>query len=89
LEGGLTDVSGRPVRDCNFYLIFAWNEFLFALVPIRTAVTTYTVQITQYFGGQSNFWAKISAMSMLGTLPIFIIVGFLRVTWFVAYRWAR
>jgi multiple sugar transport system permease protein len=61
-----------------FTFIFAWNEFLFALVLTRTEVTTYTVQITRYFGGQSNFWAKISAMSMLGTLPIFIIVGFLQ-----------
>ena len=39
---------------------------------------TYTVQVTHYFGGQSNFWAKIAAMSVLGTLPIFIIVGFMQ-----------
>ena len=44
----------------------------------RTEVTTYTVQVTHYFGGQSNFWAKISAMSVLGTLPIFIIVAFMQ-----------
>ena len=61
-----------------FTFIFAWNDFLFALVLTRTEVTTYTVQLTGYFGGQSNFWAKISAMSMLGTLPIFVIVGFLQ-----------
>jgi multiple sugar transport system permease protein len=61
-----------------FTFIFSWNEFLFALVLTRSEVTPYTVQITRYFGGQSNFWAKISAMSMLGTLPIFIVVGFLQ-----------
>jgi multiple sugar transport system permease protein len=61
-----------------FTFIFSWNEFLFALVLTRSEVTTYTVQITGYFGGQSNFWAKISAMSMLGTLPIFVIVTFLQ-----------
>ena len=61
-----------------FTFVFAWNEFLFALVLTRTEVTTYTVQITHYFGGQSNFWAKISAMSVLGTVPIFIIVGFMQ-----------
>jgi multiple sugar transport system permease protein len=61
-----------------FTFIFAWNDFLFALVLTRTEVTTYTVQLTRYFGGQSNFWAKISAMSMLGTLPIFIVVAFLQ-----------
>ncbi|MCW5619500.1 MAG: carbohydrate ABC transporter permease [Burkholderiales bacterium] len=61
-----------------FTFVFAWNEFLFALVLTRTEVTTYTVQVTHYFGGQSNFWSKISAMSVLGTLPIFIIVGFMQ-----------
>ena len=60
--------------------VFAWNEFLFALVFTRTEVTTYTVQVTHYFGGQSNFWAKISAMSVLGTLPIFIVVAFMQRT---------
>jgi hypothetical protein len=33
-----------------------------------TQVLTYPVQISQYFGSQSTFWAKISAMSVLGTL---------------------
>ncbi len=61
-----------------FTFIFAWNEFLFALVLTRTEVATYTVQVTHYFGGQSNFWAKISAMSVLGTLPVFIAVAFMQ-----------
>jgi len=61
-----------------FTFVFAWNEFLFALVLTRTEVTTYTVQVTHYFGGQSNFWAKISAMSVLGTLPIFVVVALMQ-----------
>ena len=61
-----------------FTFVFAWNDFIFALVLTRTEVTTYTVQVTHYFGGQSNFWGKISAMSVLGTLPIFIVVGYLQ-----------
>lgn len=55
--------------------IFSWNEFLFALVLTRTQVLTYPVQISQYFGSQSTFWAKISAMSVLGTLPVFFAVA--------------
>jgi multiple sugar transport system permease protein len=58
-----------------FTFIFAWNDFIFALVLTRTEVITYTVQVTHYFGGQSNFWSKISAMSVLGTLPVFIAVA--------------
>jgi multiple sugar transport system permease protein len=61
-----------------FTFIFAWNEFLFALVLTRSAVTTFPVQVTHYFGGQSNFWAKIAAMSTLGTIPIFITVAMLQ-----------
>ena len=61
-----------------FTFVFAWNEFLFALVLTRTGVTTYTVQVTYYFGGQSNFWTKIAAMSVLGTLPVFIAVVFMQ-----------
>lgn len=58
-----------------FTFVFAWNEFLFALVLTRTEVVTFPVQVTHYFGGQSNFWAKIAALSVLGTLPIFIAVA--------------
>ena len=61
-----------------FTFVFAWNDFIFALVLTRTDVATYTVQVTHYFGGQSNFWGKISAMSVLGTVPIFIAVGFMQ-----------
>jgi multiple sugar transport system permease protein len=58
-----------------FAFIFSWNEFLFALVLTRTEVITFPVQVSQYFGAQSTFWAKISAMSVLGTLPIFFAVA--------------
>ncbi|WP_109142843.1 carbohydrate ABC transporter permease [Bradyrhizobium sp. SUTN9-2] len=58
-----------------FTFVFAWNDFLFALVLTRTEVITFPVMLTHYFGGQSNFWAKIAAMSVLGTLPIFVAVS--------------
>ncbi|MFN3259181.1 MAG: carbohydrate ABC transporter permease [Pikeienuella sp.] len=61
-----------------FTFVFAWNEFIFALVLTRAEVTTFPVQVTHYFGGQSNFWAKIAAMSVLGTIPIFIAVTLLQ-----------
>jgi multiple sugar transport system permease protein len=61
-----------------FTFVFVWNDFLFALVLTRTEVVTYTVQVTHYFGGQSNFWAKIAAMSVLGTVPVFFAVASLQ-----------
>ena len=47
-------------------------------VLTRTQIVTFPVQITHYFGSQSTFWAKISAMSVLGTLPIFFAVATLQ-----------
>ena len=61
-----------------FTFVFAWNEFLFALVLTRSEVTTFPVQVTHYLGAQSNFYSKIAAMSVLGTLPIFVAVAMLQ-----------
>jgi multiple sugar transport system permease protein len=66
------------VATAIFAFIYSWNEFLFALVLTRTRVITYPVQISQYFGPQSTFWAKIAAMSVLGTLPVFVAVAALQ-----------
>ncbi len=61
-----------------FTFVFAWNDFIFALVMTRSDVTTYPVQVSHYFGAQSNFWAKIAAMSVLGAAPVFVAVAFLQ-----------
>ena len=58
-----------------FTFIFAWNDFLFALILTKSEVVTYTVKVTGYFGSQSTFWSKIGAMSMLGVLPMMFVVG--------------
>ena len=61
-----------------FTFVFAWNDFIFALILTRTEVITFPVQLTHYMGGQSQFWSKISAMSVLGSLPVFIAVTLLQ-----------
>ena len=71
-------VRGGLFATAVFAFVFAWNDFLFALILSRSQVVTFPVQVTHYFGGQSNFWAKIAAMSVLGTLPIFIVVATLQ-----------
>lgn len=58
-----------------FTFLFAWNEFIFALALTRSKATTFPTQATHYFGVDSTFWAKISAMSMLGMTPIIIVVA--------------
>jgi multiple sugar transport system permease protein len=57
-----------------FAFIFAMNEFVFAVVLTRSQVVTFPVQITHYFSEQATYWAKISALSVLGSLPVFIAV---------------
>jgi multiple sugar transport system permease protein len=71
-------VRGGLFATAVFTFVFAWNEFIFALVLTRSTATTFPVQVTHYFGGQSNFWAKIAAMSVLGTVPIFVAVALLQ-----------
>lgn len=58
-----------------FTFVFAWNDFLFALVLTRSQVVTFPVQVTGYFGSQSTFWSKIGAMSMLGVIPMLLVVA--------------
>ena len=57
-----------------FTFIFAWNDYIFALILTRTDVVTFPVQVTSWFGQQFVFWARIGAMSIMGTLPIFFAV---------------
>ncbi len=71
-------VKGGLFATAVFTFVFAWNDFIFALVLTRNNAITFPVQVTHYFGGQSNFWAKIAAMSTLGTIPIFIAVAMLQ-----------
>ena len=68
-------VKGGLFATAVFAFIFAWNDFIFALVLTRTEVVTFPVKVTSFFGQQQTFWAKIGAMTILGTLPIMLVVG--------------
>lgn len=57
-----------------FAFIMAMNEFVFALVLTRSHIVTFPVQITHYLSEQATYWAKIAAMSMIGSLPVFFAV---------------
>ena len=59
-----------------FTFIFAWNEFAFALVLTGHNVITYPVKLTTYFGQMQAFWNLAGAMSIFGTIPIFLAVTF-------------
>lgn len=68
-------IKGGLFATAVFAFVFAWNDFVFALILTRSEVVTFPVQVTGFFGAQSTFWSKISAMSMLGMIPMFFIVA--------------
>jgi hypothetical protein len=73
-ESALIDGCTRWQALTKVILPVARNS-IFALVLIRTEAMPFTVQLSGYSGAQSTIWAKISGMSMLGTLPISLAVA--------------
>lgn len=56
--------------------IFAWNEFLFALVITRRETITLPIAITRYMAYEGTEWGKISAAAIVIMLPV-VVFGFL------------
>ena len=56
-----------------FTFIFAWNEFLFAVVLTRVNATPVTVGIASMFGAQSSFLGQVSWLSWIALAPIFVL----------------
>lgn len=55
--------------------IFAWNEFLFALLFMtRDAMRTVTVGITMYPGQYETPWGTVFAAATIVTLPLVVVV---------------
>ncbi len=63
--------------------IFAWNEFLFALVISANDSVTLAVAITRYMGYEGTEWGKLAAAAAVMMLPG-IIFGFLIQRYMVA-----
>ncbi len=62
------------VATTVFAFIFAWTEFLFAVVFTRTNAVTLPVAISGFTGGQGSNWGRACALAMVATLPVFILV---------------
>jgi multiple sugar transport system permease protein len=56
-----------------FTFIFAWNEFLFAVVLTRVNAVPVTVAISGMFGSQSAFLGQVSWLSWISLLPVFVM----------------
>ncbi|HDN84343.1 MAG TPA: carbohydrate ABC transporter permease [Candidatus Aerophobetes bacterium] len=56
-----------------FCFIFAWNEFMFALILTREAAKTVTVQLSSFQAPTSIMWGKMSALIIIAIVPILIM----------------
>jgi multiple sugar transport system permease protein len=58
-----------------FTFVFAWNDFIFALVMTRSAVTTYPVQVTHY--PRTRYFCKAATATSTGSVPSMLIAAIL------------
>jgi multiple sugar transport system permease protein len=62
-------VAPGLVVTALFCFIFAWNEFLFALILTRQAAVTIPVQLAQFQAPTKILWGEMSAFATVGILP--------------------
>jgi multiple sugar transport system permease protein len=64
------------VVSALFVFVFAWNEFLFALMFTRSHVRTLPVVLSELIGGHGIQWGELSALSLIAIIPGVILVVF-------------
>jgi len=52
-----------------FSFVFAWNEFMFALLLTRRSVRTLTIIVPSLVGGHEILWGEIAAIGTLAIIP--------------------
>jgi len=57
----------------TFAFIFAWTEFIFAVVITRTNAFTLPVAIAGFTGSQGSNWGQASALAVVATAPVFAL----------------
>jgi len=74
----LVPISLPGIVSTGMYTFLqAWNEYLFALTLTKTIdMRTVPIGIQQLMGQQSYEWNEMMAMSVLGCLPVLLLVLF-------------
>jgi len=62
-------VAPGIVAVALFSFVFAWNEFMFALLFTRRSVRTLTIIVPSLVGGHEILWGEIAAIGMVAILP--------------------
>ncbi len=66
-------VAPGVVAVSLFSFVFAWNEFMFALLLTRRNVRTLTIIVPSLVGGHEILWGEIAAIGMVAILPGIIL----------------
>jgi multiple sugar transport system permease protein len=70
-------IGGGLVATSIFSVIIAWNEFLFALLFVRTpSLLTLPLKIVNFIGEYETLWGELMAIGILATLPILLFSGY-------------
>ena len=62
-------VTPGLVATALFSFIFAWNEFMFALLLTRRSVRTLTIIVPSLVGGHEILWGEIAAIGTIAIIP--------------------
>jgi len=62
-------VTPGLVATALFSFIFAWNEFMFALLLTRRTVRTLTIIVPSLVGGHEILWGEIAAIGTIAIIP--------------------
>ena len=69
--------SGSIVATAIFCVIIAWDEFLFALLFIRTpGLQTLPLKIVSFITEYETMWGELMAIGLLATLPVLLFSGY-------------
>ncbi len=61
-----------------FCFIFAWNEFMFALILTREAAKTVTVKLAEFQAPTKILWGEMSALATISMVPVIAFAVFLQ-----------
>jgi multiple sugar transport system permease protein len=67
------------VATAIFSIIMAWNEFIYALLFLRTPdAFTLPIHIANYITEYETLWGPLMSIGLLSSLPVLILSGFLQ-----------
>jgi multiple sugar transport system permease protein len=72
-------VAPGLVATAIFSIIMSWNEFIYALLFLRTpAVFTLPIHIATYITEYEVLWGELMGMGLLSSLPILMLSGYVQ-----------